>query len=179
MATQSISFPLPTVDATHTLGVALGRSLPPGTVVLLDGDLGSGKTTLIQGMGEGLGISDAIVSPTFTLINEYSGGRIPLYHLDLYRLSPNEVGSLYPEIYWEGQEYPPGITAIEWADRLPYCPDDYLKICLSYIDAPASDQPVHGDSGDRRLAHLESVGQLSIDLRPILQIKNFGSGVNP
>ncbi|MGJ3251977.1 MAG: tRNA (adenosine(37)-N6)-threonylcarbamoyltransferase complex ATPase subunit type 1 TsaE [Elainellaceae cyanobacterium] len=179
MATQAISFPLLTVDATHKLGIALGRSLPAGTVILLEGTLGSGKTTLVQGMGKGLGISDSIVSPTFTLINEYSDGRIPLYHLDLYRLSPNEVGSLYPELYWDGQEYPSGITAIEWADRLPYRPDNYLKICLSYIDAQASEQPVKGGSGDRRLAHLESVGQIPIDLRPILQIKNLESGVNP
>jgi tRNA threonylcarbamoyladenosine biosynthesis protein TsaE len=168
MATQAISFPLPTVKATRQLGIALGRSLPPGTVILLEGDLGSGKTTLVQGIGEGLGISNAIVSPTFTLISEYSDGRIPLYHLDLYRLSPNEVGSLYPEMYWEGQEYPPGITAIEWADRLPYCPDDYLKICLSHPDAHASDQPVHDDLGDRRFARLKIVGQIPVDLISII-----------
>ncbi|MGJ3247912.1 MAG: tRNA (adenosine(37)-N6)-threonylcarbamoyltransferase complex ATPase subunit type 1 TsaE [Elainellaceae cyanobacterium] len=168
MATQAISFPLTTVDTTRQLGIALGRSLPPGTIILLEGNLGSGKTTLVQGIGEGLGISDAIVSPTFALISEYLDGRIPLYHLDLYRLSPNEVGALYPEMYWEGQEYPPGITAIEWADRLPYCPDDYLKICLSHTDTQASDQSVNGSSGDRRFARLEIVGQLPVDLISII-----------
>jgi len=116
--------------ATQQLGKILGESLQAGSVVLLDGDLGAGKTTLIQGMGVGLGIQDAIVSPTFTLINEYSEGRIPLYHLDLYRLDTGDVEAIAPEIYWEGKEVEPGITAIEWAQRLSYYPPNYVKIQL-------------------------------------------------
>ncbi|HLO52054.1 MAG TPA: tRNA (adenosine(37)-N6)-threonylcarbamoyltransferase complex ATPase subunit type 1 TsaE [Kamptonema sp.] len=123
---------LPDAEATRSLGVALGRSLPPGSVILLEGDLGAGKTTLVQGIGAGLGIQDSIDSPTFTLINEYLDGRIPLYHLDLYRLEPVEVEALNLETYWEGIEMPPGIVAIEWAERLPYKPDSYLQVCLSY-----------------------------------------------
>lgn len=115
--------------ATRGLGLALGRSLPP-CVILLEGELGSGKTTLVQSLGEGLGITDAIVSPTFTLINEYPEGRIPLYHLDLYRLQPEEVEGLHPELYWQSEEYPAGIVAIEWPDRLVHRPGDYLHICL-------------------------------------------------
>lgn len=123
---------LPNAEATRQLGEALGRSLPAGIVLLLEGDLGSGKTTLVQGIGQGLGISDAIASPTFTLINEYFEGRVPLYHLDLYRLEPDEVASLYLETYWEGTETPLGIVAIEWAERLPYLPDSYLQIQLRW-----------------------------------------------
>jgi len=119
-------------EATRSLGVTLGQSLPAGSVILLQGDLGSGKTTLVQGIGEGLGITEPIVSPTFTLINEYTEGRLPLYHLDLYRLQPEEVTALHLETYWEGVEFPLGIVAIEWAERLQYQPSNYLRICLTY-----------------------------------------------
>lgn len=120
--------------ATRSLGIQLGQVLPAGTVLLLQGDLGSGKTSLVQGIGEGLGIRDAIESPTFTLINEYLTGRIPLYHFDLYRLEPEQTATLYPEIYWEGIEVEPGICAIEWAERLAFKPDSYLEVVLTYHD---------------------------------------------
>lgn len=125
---------LKTPTETRSLGIQLGQTLPAGTVLLLQGDLGSGKTSLVQGIGEGLGIRDLIESPTFTLINEYLNGRIPLYHFDLYRLEPNQTATLHPEIYWEGIEVEPGICAIEWAERLAYKPDAYLEISLSYQD---------------------------------------------
>ncbi|HEY9633490.1 MAG TPA: tRNA (adenosine(37)-N6)-threonylcarbamoyltransferase complex ATPase subunit type 1 TsaE [Coleofasciculaceae cyanobacterium] len=119
-------------EATRSLGISLGQSLPAGSVILLEGDLGAGKTTLVQGIGEGLGITDPIASPTFTLINEYTEGRLPLYHLDLYRLQPEEVEALNLESYWEGIEVPRGIVAIEWAERLPYKPPHYLHLHLTY-----------------------------------------------
>jgi len=119
-------------EATQALGITLGQSLPAGSTILLEGDLGSGKTTLVQGIGLGLGITEPIVSPTFTLINEYLEGRIPLYHLDLYRLQPAEVEALNLENYWEGLDFPLGLVAIEWAERLPYKPQTYLNIALKY-----------------------------------------------
>ncbi|MEG4583973.1 tRNA (adenosine(37)-N6)-threonylcarbamoyltransferase complex ATPase subunit type 1 TsaE [Microcoleus sp. MOSTC5] len=125
---------LPDAEATRKLGVSLGRSLPPATVILLQGDLGAGKTTLVQGIAEGLGISDSIESPTFTLINEYFAGRVPLYHLDLYRLEPEEAEALHLESYWDGLERDLGIVAIEWAERLQYKPENHLQIYLSYLD---------------------------------------------
>ncbi|MEH1948018.1 MAG: tRNA (adenosine(37)-N6)-threonylcarbamoyltransferase complex ATPase subunit type 1 TsaE [Nostoc sp.] len=119
-------------EATLRLGITLGESLTSGSVILLEGDLGAGKTTLVQGIGKGLGITEPIVSPTFTLINEYTEGRFPLYHLDLYRLEPQEVATLNLESYWEGIEVIPGIVAVEWAERLPYKPDSYLSVSLTY-----------------------------------------------
>lgn len=119
-------------QATKQFGKILGQILPANITILLEGDLGAGKTTLIQGIGEGLGISEAIISPTFTLINEYKGGRLPLYHFDLYRLQSKEVATIYPEMYWEGIEVTPGITAIEWAERLTYKPLNYLQLKLDY-----------------------------------------------
>ncbi|NEO87023.1 MAG: tRNA (adenosine(37)-N6)-threonylcarbamoyltransferase complex ATPase subunit type 1 TsaE [Spirulina sp. SIO3F2] len=123
---------LPDAAATQAWGQVLGRLLPASTVLLLFGELGAGKTTLIQGLGQGLGITEAIVSPTFTLINEYHEGRIPLYHFDLYRLDKTGAAQLYPELYWEGEEFEPGICAIEWSERLPYLPPQYHEIRLSH-----------------------------------------------
>jgi tRNA threonylcarbamoyladenosine biosynthesis protein TsaE len=121
-------------DATYRFGMRLGQVLSAGSVILLEGDLGSGKTTLVQGIGQGLGITEPIISPTFILISEYLDGRIPLYHLDLYRLQPPEVDSLHLEAYWEGQEFPLGIVAIEWSERLSYRPSSYLGIKLTAIE---------------------------------------------
>jgi len=121
---------LPDSSETQRLGYLLGKYLPKGSVIFLSGDLGAGKTTLVQGIGEGLNIEESIVSPTFTLINEYVDGRLPLYHLDLYRLEPSQVDSIYPEMYWEGIEVDSGITAIEWWQRLIVKPLNYLEIDL-------------------------------------------------
>ena len=121
---------LPDIQHTQHLGYLLGKHLPAGSTIFLQGDLGSGKTTLVQGIGRGLEIDEPIVSPTFTLINEYTDGRLPLYHLDLYRLEPSQVDAIYPEMYWEGIEVDPGITAIEWSQRLPFAPPSYLEIEL-------------------------------------------------
>ena len=82
-------------------------------------------------MCECLGSIEPIVSPTFTIINEYNRARLPLYHLDLYRLETAEIVGLNLDTYWEGVEVEPGIVAIEWAQRLPYKPDAYLTINLA------------------------------------------------
>ena len=123
---------LPDAQATQALGQALGEQLPAGSVLLLKGNLGSGKTTLVQGLGKGLGVAE-IDSPTFTLINEYTHGRLPLYHIDLYRLSSAEADALFLETYWEGLEVAPGIVAIEWSERLAYLPSAYIELALSYL----------------------------------------------
>lgn len=132
MSTQT--FYLPDAASTVRFGEQLGRSLPAGTVILLEGDLGSGKTTLTQGIAHGLGIEGAIASPTFTLVNEYDEGRVPLYHFDLYRLNSTDVQQLHLEIYSDPAEYEPGIMIIEWSERLLRRPDCYLLIRLT--DAP-------------------------------------------
>lgn len=150
----SITILLRDTASTHRLGIELGRSIGAGCTILLEGDLGAGKTTLIQGLGEGLGIPDAIVSPTFTLINEYPEGRVPLYHFDLYRLEAAEVEGLQPEMYWEGIELEPGIVAIEWSERLPYKPSNYLQIRLTHQE-------------DSRQVELAIVGAIDWDLEDL------------
>ena len=132
VTSMAVSMPLLDLAATHRLGWRLGQCLPVGAVLLLSGPLGSGKTTLTQGLGAGLGIDQTIDSPTFTLINEYLTGRVPLYHADLYRLEGAAASSLYLETYWDGDEVEPGIVVIEWAERLQYLPATPIRLKLAY-----------------------------------------------
>jgi len=130
---SSLSIPLADAAATRELGRQLGQTLDANSVLLLAGDLGSGKTSLSQGIGAGLGINPReIASPTFTLIAEYLDGRLPFYHLDLYRLDAAGANQLHLESYWEGEEVEPGIMAIEWPERLTYLPERYLRIELHH-----------------------------------------------
>jgi tRNA threonylcarbamoyladenosine biosynthesis protein TsaE len=99
---------------TEALGEAWGRAAKRGLVIALSGDLGAGKTQLVKGLARGLGITTRVHSPTFTLVNVYPGGRLTLFHLDLYRLETKE------QIFSAGvEEYlrPDGVTVIEWAER--------------------------------------------------------------
>ncbi len=112
-------------EETWALAAELADELGPGTVIALHGDLGAGKTCFIQGYAAALGIDEPITSPTYTLIGEYEG-RLPLHHIDLYRLSgPEEALGLGLEEYFDAK----GITAIEWAERAEgLLPPDLLHI---------------------------------------------------
>ena len=101
-------------EETEALGETWGREAESGLVIGLCGDLGAGKTQLVKGIARGLGITDRVHSPTFTLLNVYSGGRLNLNHLDLYRLESREqVIAAGLEEYF----YPAGVTVVEWAER--------------------------------------------------------------
>ena len=103
----------PDVQTTHRIGHIIGSCLGEGDVVLLNGDLGSGKTCLTQGIARGLGSEDNVRSPTFVIVAEYSG-LIPIYHIDLYRLE--KIGSI-DNLYLEEYIYGEGVCIIEWPDR--------------------------------------------------------------
>src|SRR5271170_5955973 len=99
---------------TESLGVRFGRAAARGLVIALNGDLGAGKTQFVRGLARGLGIPTRVHSPTFTLVNEYAGGRLRLYHLDLYRLeTPEQIRTAGLDDYLE----PDGVSVVEWAER--------------------------------------------------------------
>ena len=98
---------------TEALGQRLAERLQPGDVIAYTGDLGAGKTAFTRGLARGLGITERITSPTFTIVNEYQGGRLPLFHFDRYRLGSSEA--LY-EIGWEDYLARGGVCAVEWSE---------------------------------------------------------------
>ena len=114
---------------TGAVGSELATTLARGDVVLLIGDLGAGKTAFVRGLAEGLGIaSDQVSSPTFTLVQEYRAGRVPLVHVDLYRLDdPREIDDLgLDEIAEEA------VLAIEWAEKHPRPPREAIRVLLEH-----------------------------------------------
>lgn len=111
-------------EETVRLGERIARHLKKNDVVALTGELGAGKTTLIQGIAKGLGVKNYVTSPTFTIVNEFKG-RIPLYHMDLYRLRSNDISDLaLDECFDRG-----GVTVIEWAEKMKgSLPDGAIEI---------------------------------------------------
>lgn len=132
-ATSSLPWKLVSTSHQHTdrLGQAIGRVLRGGETIALYGPLGAGKTALVRGIAQGLGASPtAVTSPTFVVIHEYDQGRLPLTHVDLYRIrSPRELESTGLIEHFSGQT----VTAIEWADKgLAALPDDRIEIVLDH-----------------------------------------------
>ncbi|MBT2731963.1 tRNA (adenosine(37)-N6)-threonylcarbamoyltransferase complex ATPase subunit type 1 TsaE [Carnobacterium sp. ISL-102] len=114
-------------EQTKTVAAKLAELLEPGDLILLEGDLGAGKTTFTKGLAEGLRISKVVKSPTYTIIREYLEGRLPLYHMDVYRLEETGAMDLGLEEYFEGD----GVSIVEWATFIPEdLPQEYLQIKL-------------------------------------------------
>ena len=113
---------------TYDLGMALGRQARPGDVYCLNGDLGVGKTVFTQGLARGLHIDEPVSSPTFTILQEYESGRLPLYHFDVYRLGePEELEEIGCDDYFFGN----GVCLIEWAERIrEWIPDGAITVII-------------------------------------------------
>ena len=122
---------------TEQAGEELGRRVAPGSVVLLHGDLGAGKTAFVRGLARGAGVPpDEVSSPTFTIVQEYAGTRTTVYHVDLYRLSPAEIEDLgLDDLIDSG-----GVVAIEWAERWPGRPRRGIEVHIE-----------HGGGDERRI----------------------------
>ena len=119
-------------QATREMAAEFVANLREGSVVALAGDLGTGKTEFVKGLATGIGSSAQVTSPTFTLIHEYLGGRVPLYHMDLYRLTSE--GEL-DEIGFDDYLSQPGICAIEWANRFPHrIPETAIWVTFSITE---------------------------------------------
>ena len=102
-------------EETEALGEALAGQLEPGTVIAFTGDLGAGKTAFVRGLARGLGVRERVTSPTFTTVNEYEGGRLPLFHFDMYRLG--SADELF-DIGWEDYLARGGVCAVEWSENV-------------------------------------------------------------
>lgn len=115
-------------EETAQLGRGVAEHLTPGSVFALMGDLGVGKTVFAQGIASGLGITQPVCSPTFTIVQEYDEGRMPFYHFDVYRIAdPQEMEEIGYEEYFYGE----GVTMVEWADRIAeLMPAQYQKITI-------------------------------------------------
>lgn len=116
-------------EDTYELGRSIGMNANPGLVITMDGDLGAGKTLFTQGLAEGLGITEPVNSPTFTILQIYDTGRLPLYHFDVYRIEdPYEMD----EVGFDDFIYGEGVSVIEWSGQIDdILPDDRLEIVIS------------------------------------------------
>ena len=114
-------------DETQALGQKLASRLAPGDVIAYFGDLGAGKTAFTRGLALGLGITDPVTSPTYTIVNEYLSGRIPLFHFDMYRLSSSD--ELF-DIGWEDYLSRGGVCAVEWSENVEDALQDAIRVTI-------------------------------------------------
>ena len=138
---------------TFDLGLRLGRRAAAGEVYALYGDLGAGKTAFAQGFAKGLGIDEAVTSPTFVICCAYEGGRLPLYHFDVYRIEePEEMEEIGYEDYFFGD----GVTLIEWADIISeLIPEDAVRIEIyKDLSKGADYRRINVEQGDGSPVHL-------------------------
>ena len=114
-------------EETEAVGAALGRILNPGTVIAYRGDLGAGKTAFTRGLARGLGYAEPVTSPTYTIVNEYLGGRLPLFHFDMYRLASSD--DLW-DIGWDDYLDRNGVCAVEWSENVADALEDAILITI-------------------------------------------------
>ena len=112
---------------TEKVGEALGRVLKPGTILAYEGDLGAGKTAFTRGLARGLGATEQVTSPTYTIVNEYLSGRMPLFHFDMYRLASSD--DLW-DIGWEDYLERGGVCAVEWSENVADAMEGAITVCI-------------------------------------------------
>ena len=117
-------------EQTEEVGAALSKVLSPGTVIAYRGDLGAGKTAFTRGLARGLGVADPVTSPTYTIVNEYLGGRMPLFHFDMYRL--HSADDLW-DIGWEDYLERGGICAVEWSENVADAMEDAITVTIEKL----------------------------------------------
>ena len=128
-------------EETEKIGEALAKSLQPGTILAYRGDLGAGKTAFTRGLARGLGYTDPVTSPTYTIVNEYLGGRLPLFHFDMYRLSSAE--DLW-DIGWEDYLDRGGVCAVEWSENVAEALPDAITVTIRKVDDTTRQITVEG-----------------------------------
>ncbi len=131
-------------DETEALGAALGRVLTPGTILAYRGDLGAGKTAFTRGLAKGLGYADSVTSPTYTIVNEYLGGRLPLFHFDMYRL--RSADDLWG-IGWDDYLDRGGVCAVEWSENVAEAMEDAVFVTIEKIGETSRRITIEGGEG--------------------------------
>ena len=116
---------------TEAVGAALGRIVPPGTVIAYRGGLGAGKTAFTRGLARGLGCTETVTSPTYTIVNEYISGRLPLFHFDMYRLA--SADDLF-DIGWEDYLDRGGVCAVEWSENVMDAMEGAITVSIAKLD---------------------------------------------
>ena len=129
---------------TEAVGAALGKLLRPGTVIAYRGDLGAGKTAFTRGLARGLGSSEIVTSPTYTIVNEYLGGRLPLFHFDMYRLRSSD--DLW-DIGWEDYLDRGGVCAVEWSENVDDAMEDAVCITIEKLGEDSRRITIEGGNG--------------------------------
>ena len=117
-------------EETERVGMALGAVLTPGTILAYEGDLGAGKTAFTRGLARGLGANEQVTSPTYTIVNEYLSGRLPLFHFDMYRLASAE--DLW-DIGWEDYLERGGVCAVEWSENVREAMEDAITVRIEKL----------------------------------------------
>ena len=130
-------------EETENLGARLAEKLLPGTVIAFRGDLGAGKTAFTRGLARGLGCREQVSSPTYTIVNEYLGGRLPLFHFDMYRLGSSE--DLW-DIGWEDYLERNGICAVEWSENVADAMEGAVTVSISKLDENSRRITIEGGS---------------------------------
>ncbi len=148
------------LEQTQRIGARLAAFVQAGDVLLLEGQLGAGKTAFTQGVAAGLGINDYVNSPTFVIISEYPTGRLPLYHIDLYRFDdPRQAIAIGLEDYLPEPE---GVTVVEWPERaMDFMPPDHLRVRIAYL------------SDSKRTIRLHAEGDSHLELLNAFKQENF------
>ena len=129
---------------TEAVGVALARVLTPGAVIAYRGDLGAGKTAFTRGLARGLGVKESVTSPTYTIVNEYLSGSMPLFHFDMYRLGSED--ELF-DIGWEDYLERGGVCAVEWSENVWGAMEDAVIVTISRLSEDTRKIEIEG--GDR------------------------------
>ena len=124
---KSMEFITISPEETEKIGTALGKILPAGTILAYEGDLGAGKTAFTRGLARGLGANEPVTSPTYTIVNEYLSGRMPLFHFDMYRLA--SADDLF-DIGWEDYLERGGVCAVEWSENVADALEDALVLTI-------------------------------------------------
>lgn len=138
---HSMTFLTNSPSETEAVGTALGKILPPGTILAYRGGLGAGKTAFTRGLARGLGCSDLVTSPTYTIVNEYLTGRLPLFHFDMYRLASSD--DLW-DIGWEDYLGRGGVCAVEWSENVADAMENAVFVTIERLDGDARRITVEG-----------------------------------